>query len=392
MGESGYQNGNSHRLKFQLIFLRMNDSFRKSASSLLRYFPPALIVLMLGFFGYYSFHYQWILDDHQFQLTLKEKSIFDASIYFYENFNGRFASHFFLCSVISSFASHDKLLFIYRFIMLFAFIISLSHLLKHYLESIRNKFLSPSKLFFLSAFITSFLFFFFFSGRIEVWIWISSTGVYLISLMIGMNAFALLLSKKQTPVKIFLTTFLFFLAGGFSESYVVMFLILLFYLGFKIIRNKLNLTNHKVALVLAIIGIAGGLAISLISLGVHNRLGMLHDFGFLYAFKNTAHSLAFTFLRYKYFLIEILLIACFLLYAHFRFPIASKGMKYFFRKSIPVLLFISISFFLPCYILSDIVPDRAASLGYFAGVLFLFDYFIFTAADFADSRRLYSEF
>jgi hypothetical protein len=365
----------------------MNDAFRRSASILLRFFPPALIVLMLVVFGYYAFTYKWILDDFQFRVALRGSTIADTSLYFYKNFNGRFASHLFLCSVFSLFRNSVDLLFIYRFLMLLAFIISLAHLLKNYLALFRETIITTARSIFFATFITSFLFFFFFAGRMELWFWISSTGVYLIGMIIGMNAFALLLSEDQTPLKTGLAAFLFFLAGGFSEAYAIMFLLLLLYIDFKFIRKQSRFAKQRQVINFMYAGMIIGLLANFLSHGTHNRLNTLRDFGILQALKNTTHSLAFSFLRYKYFLIELALTGIVLLYAHFHFPKAFAGWKHFFKRATPVVIFISISFFIPCYILSDIVPDRAASIGYFAGVLFLFDHFIFSSRAFAQNKK-----
>jgi hypothetical protein len=360
----------------------MIDKFRRPVTFLLRFFPPTLILTMFVCFGYYALHYKWLMDDFTFRETLKEMGIVDASLMFYKNFNGRLASHFYLLIVFKLFTNHVELLFIYRTLLLFAFIISLAHFLKNYLETIRRKIIPLSQLLFFSAFITAFLFFFFFAGRLELWFWISSTGVYLISFIIGMNAFALVLAKKQNTLNFILSILLFFLAGGFSESYAVMYIALLLYLDFKIIRKDVQLSTHKATVNFALLGIIAGILINLFSGGVHNRLGELPHFGFFYALKNTAHSIAFSFLRWKYFLLEALLIITFLFYAHFLFPKPNAGLKYFLKRSFLVIIFISVSFFIPCYLLSDIVPDRAAAIGYFAGVLFLFDYFIFRSDTF----------
>lgn len=362
----------------------MNYAFRSSATALLRYFPVALIAAMLVLFAYSAFHYsRWIADDFEFRNVLREKSISEASLYFYHNFNGRLASHFFLCSVFSIMNP-----FIYRFMMLAGFILSLAHLLRNYFEAFRKKNISYPQSLFLAAFVTAILFFITLEGRAELWFWISATGVYLISLVIAMNGFALLLAKKQNAFRISLAAFLFFLAGGFSESFAIMYLLLLGGMAFKAIQKEPEFLKRKVGILFSILGIGGGLLINLFSGGTHNRLAQLQDFGFLHALKNMAHSLVLGFLSFYSLMGGLIFIGIFLLYATFCFPSASKGWKYFFRKALPVLLFISISFFIPCYILSDIVPYRAASLGYFAGALFLFDYFIFRSETFGNKKGL----
>ncbi len=275
----------------------------------------------------------------------------------------------------------EPLLFLYRFIMLFVFIISLGHLLRNYLSAFRQKTISLSKSLFFATFITAFLFFFFYYGNFEVWFWVSSTGVYLISLILAMNGFALLLSEKQSTGKIFLATVAFFLAGGFSESFAVMYVLMLLYFGYNITKKHPFFLRRRWTLVFSLIAIIGALLINIFSGGAQGRLELLGDFRFLYAIKNTLHSLAFPILRYNYLWISIGITICLFLYANIHFPIRFI-LKHFAIKSFTMLLFIAISFFIPCYLLSDIVPDRAASLGYLAGVLFLFDYFIFRSDSF----------
>lgn len=370
---------------FHLSFCKMNKSFRRPAFSLIFLFPLTLIVLMLVFFGYYSAHYSWIKDDWTFHDQLMNAGIFDTSISFYETGNGRLASHFFLCSVIKLFTGFESLLFVYRFIMLLGFIISLAHLIKNYLSAFRQKTISLSRSFFFSAFITAFLFFFFYNGKIELWFWVSSTGVYLISLILAMNGFALLFSEKQTPANITLSAFLFFLAGGFSESYAIMYLLVLVCFSYKIIRRDPFFAKRKMMIASALIAISAGLLINIFSGGAHARLAQLKNFGFIYPFVNTLHSLAFPILQYQSLWIKIIITSGLLRYASINFP-THFDVNEFGKRAKVVILFITLSFFIPAFILSDIVPDRAASLGYLAGTLFLFDYFIFSAADFADLR------
>jgi hypothetical protein len=354
--------------------------------TLLRYFPLSLVSLFLGFFGYFAWNYHLIVDDFQFQTIISQKSIYSASIFYYENFNGRLASHFFLFSVFRIFQGHENLFFIYHFLMLAGFVFSLAHFLRNYLESFRNKIISFRQSLYWSLFITAFLFFFFFEGRVELWFWISATGVYLISFILVLNAFAFALRKNQTKISILLSTILFFLAGGFSESYALMYLMILSGIAFFIYKKQLLPKNNLLALFFGMLVLIGALIINISSPGIHNRLGWLPEFRFLHALKNTLHSLAFPFLRYKHLPFVAALTGIFFLFSHFIFSKTAETRKINYSKMILLLFFISISFFIPCYLLTDVVPDRAASLGYFVGVLFLFDQFIFSSRSFPNPQ------
>lgn len=361
----------------------MYKSLPGKLKNLLCFFPHVLIFLFIVFFSYFAWNYLLIVDDFQFQEIIRNtNSITSSSIYYYENFNGRLASHFFLFLVFRIFQRHENLFFVYHFFMLAGFVFSLTHFLQHYLASFREKIISFKQSIYWSLFISAFLFFFFFAGRTELWFWISATGVYLISFILALNAFALILRKNQTKISILLSTALFFLAGGFSESYALMYLLILTALLFYIYKKQSLSKKHLPAVILGILVLIVALVINVLSPGIHNRLGWLPEFRFLYAIKNTVHSLLLPFLRYKHFPFVAVLTGIFFLFSCFVFQKTDDIRKIIYTKAFLVLLFISISFFIPCYLLSDIVPDRAASLGYLVGVLFLFDQFIFLSQKF----------
>lgn len=351
-------------------------SLQKKLIYLLCLFPYVIIFFFFCFFSYFSWNYTLIVDDFQFQEIIKNNnSILSSSIFYYENFNGRLASHFFLFTIFRIFQGHENLFFMYHLLMMAGFVISLSHFLQNYLTFFRKRSILFRQSLYWSLFITSFLFFFFFAGRTELWFWVSATGVYLISFILALNAFAIALKEHQTIKSIILSTFLFFLSGGFSESYALMYILLLSYF---ILKQK-SLLNKKL-LLSAVLGIAFltiALVINVLSSGIHNRLGWLPEFRFLYAIKNTLHSLAIPFLRYKHFPFVAALTIIFFLFSRFEVLKSINQLKLEYSKVIMLLIFIFIAFFIPCYLLSDIVPDRAASIGYLAGVLFLFDHFIF---------------
>lgn len=354
----------------------MNPGLKQKISPFILLFPFVLASAMIGYITNASFHYSWMLDDHVFRETLHEKNISDAGFYFFHNSNGRLFSHFYLFTVFTIFKSVN-FLFIYHLFLVCEFVLALSLLLKNYSERFYLSAFTFKQAFFYAVFITAFFFFLFFIARIESWLWISSTGVYLISLIIAMHAFALVLAEKQSTAKTILALLLFFIAGGFSESFAIMYLMALLWLDFKIIRKDKRFEKLKIITNFSLAGSVSGILLNLFSSGAGNRLDSLQQFNFLYSLKNTAHSLLMPFLNLKYLAGDLLLIAALLAYAWCSVKDLKIDFKPALRRFIPVLLFIACSFFLPCYVLSDIVPLRAASLGYFVFVLFLFDEFIF---------------
>ncbi|HEU4716337.1 MAG TPA: hypothetical protein VFU15_00810 [Bacteroidia bacterium] len=338
---------------------------------ILSLFPATLIIIFTGCFIFFSFFYPLLADDFRFREVLQTHSIRSAAFLFYTDSNGRLASHFFLCTVFALFSGSRLLMFVYRLLMLYAFVFSLAFLLKNYLHRFRNTQLKFAGSVYWSAFITSVFFFIFFAGRMETWFWISATGVYLASLIISMNAFALLL--KNTNAAAFFSALLFFLAGGFSESFALTYFVILLLLCIGTIKTKRIRLLH---VALCMLSIAGGIALNVFSHGLSNRLGWLPEFHLLQALKNTLHSLGFLLLRWQYLPVAVLTAGLFTWYANTFYP-GKFVLKDLLRQGGIVLAVIAFSFAVPCYVLSDIVPDRAASLGYLCGVLFLFDFFLF---------------
>ena len=338
-------------------------------------FPSSLVVLHLALFCTGSFSYQLISDDHFFLAQAAEKSIPEAVGYFSEALNGRFASHCMVATLFSVIAEYPGLIPFYHLLLLSLFILALAALLGSYLSLFRNSNSSTGRILFYASFITAFFFFFFFDGRTEVWYWLSSTAVHLISLIIAMTAFSLLLSRNNSLLRTGLAALLLFLAGGLSETYAIMYALLLLFLIY--IKEKKSVNLNRGRILIALIALLTGIALNLFFPGTNNRLQTLPAFDLLQALKNTLHSLALPFLRVQYLPLKISLLILLLWHAGRLAKISFQFKKQFLRVGLLTLLFITTSFFLPCYILSDIVADRMASLGYLAGILFLFDQLIF---------------
>lgn len=337
------------------------------------FFPILLVAALVAALGWGSWNYSFYEDDWSFWFALQNSGITDLSLELYNTVNGRLFSHFYLCTVFSIFNEPESMFIIYHFLLLTAFVCSLAFLLQNFMSTWRNKTLSFRASLSRAAFITAFFAFFYAEEGFETWLWISSTGVYLLSLILAMTGLALIFSRQKSPVKSLPVFVLFFLTGGLSETYALMYIAVIAAAGISAYKQKLFEHEILSAGTAGIFGIAGGLYINYISQGLANRLSWLPDLNLLQALKNTAHSLAFPFLRYEYLPLKIALVLLLLVFAKRQYGMIHFSPGKFARNGLPILAFIAISFFLPCLILSDIVPARAASLGYFAGVLFLFD-------------------
>lgn len=334
-------------------------------------FPYLLIAVAAGIFGWLAFQTPFFADDFTFIEALKSRSIPEASRYFYEQFNGRLFSHFFLCTVFRIFGGHAEYLFLYRFFLLACFVFALSALLKNYLFSFYGKTISFRCSIFLASVASAFFFLFFLEGTHETWFWVSATGVHLISVILGIAGFAVLFSRQKMIIKTISTVLIFLPAGGFSEANALMYFALLFFLLFRQKGEK------RVPVLVALAAIAGGIFINLLSGGIQTRLGWLPAFDWPQAVKNSFHAMAMPFIRWHFLPVKLLLIAGLFFYARRNYNWKTGDLKKLLRQSAFVLGFIFTSFFITALILSDVTPDRAASTGYLAGTLFLFDAFIF---------------
>jgi len=122
------------------------------------------------------------------------------------------------------------------------------------------------------------------------------------------------------------------------------------------------------------------LLVNILSSGLQSRLSMLPDFNFLLAVRNTIHSLLLPFIQYHYLPLKagMLVLTYFLALRAGHLGLIKKEeffFTHFLRQLFIVISIISFSFFVPCFLLTDIVADRMASLGYLFFLLFIFNYF-----------------
>lgn len=334
-------------------------------------FPYLLIAVTAGIFGWLAFQTPFFADDFTFIEALKSRSIPEASFYFYDQFNGRLFSHFFLCTVFRIFGAHAEYLFLYYFFLLAGFVFALSVLLKNYLFSFYGKTIALRQSVFLSAAVTAFFFLFFLEGSFETWFWVSATGVHLVSIILGIAGFAVLFSRQKMIVKTISVFLIFLPAGNFSETNALLYFALLFLL---LLRQK---GEKRVPVFFALTAITGGILVNLLSGGIQTRLGWLPEFDWLQAVKNSFHAMAMLIIRWRFLPVKLVLIAGLFFYSRANYGWKFTDLKKLLRESALLLAFIFACFFITALILSDVTPDRAASTGYLAGTLFLFDVFIF---------------
>jgi len=343
-------------------------------------FKPLIILLCVvfaGMFVYFSWAYadKLLADDLWFEHVADNNNFSDAAMLFYQNVNGRLVSHYFTCAVFEVISHRPALYVVFNVLLLIAFIVSLRFLLKNYLQRFYPQSALRNKLTALAIVMTAFYYYFFFEGRIETWYWVSSATVYIASLIAAMFAFGFLIGQYPNKIQYTVPPLLFFMAGGFSETnavlYVLLMLLYLFY-------NKHLFSNKAIPYYFCMIGIAGGLVINLLSGGLQSRLGWLPEHDFLYAFKNALHSMVVPFLRLKHLPFKIIFIALLLIYVKHYYGRISVNIKSVKFKLAGFLIICFIALYITCYLLSDISPDRAMSVLYWLFVFLLFDVFVFS--------------
>ncbi len=342
-------------------------------------FKPLIITLCMAFAGlfvYFSWAYanKLLADDLWFEHVADNNSFTNAALSFYQNVNGRLASHYFTCAVFEVISHKPALYVAFNVLMLIAFIVSLRFLLKNYLQRFYPQSALRNKLTALSIVMTAFYYYFFFEGRIETWYWVSSVTVYIASLIAAMFAFGFLLGNYPKKIQYTIPPLLFFLAGGFSETnavlYVLLMLLFLFY-------NRQLFSKEAIPYYLCMFGLAGGLIINLVSGGLQSRLGWLPEHDYLYAIKNAFHSMVVPFLRLKHLPFKIIFIALLLLYVKQHYGRISVNLKTIKPKLTGFVVISFVILYITCYLLSDISPDRAMSVLYWLFVFLLFDVFLF---------------
>lgn len=345
-----------------------------------RWFKPLLLFLSMAFivlFVYFSDVYSQkpLDDDRMFETVMDTSSVSEAAFFYYHHVNGRLASHFVTCAVFKAIKFQPLFYVAVNILFLLLFVLALWFLLKQYLERYRSKSAASRNPLLMAFLITVFFYYFFFEGRIEVWYWVSSTSVYITSYVLAFLGFGLLIGHYANGIRYSVPPLLFFLSGGFAESNALLYVMVLFAM---IWLHRKQGWARLLPYGLSIAAIAGGLLINGLSGGLTSRLGWLPEFDFLYALKNTFHSMALPLIRLAFLPVKLALIALLVFYARQYSGKWSFDKKMLFEKFAWLFVFAFVSFYFSSVLLSDIVPNRAASAIYLLGTLLLFDYFVFS--------------
>ena len=332
-----------------------------------------MVAGFLCFFFYDALHYITNIDDNFNDEYVSNLGVIEAMKLFFSNINGRWFSHVITAPAFAALGHNYTFYAIYVTGMMLLFVASISVLHKTYFKTFLKEDVKTQTSVVFAFVFTATLYFLLFVGRQEIWAWVSSANNHLLSVILCIFLFSLLLQEKTSVIK---TVSVFLLAaaiGGLNEvnaaccvlSIVGLFLLQKFYFP--------QLNFSKTNMLLAVIIIVASLSINVFSGGYESRMNSLQNFTLPQSIKNTVHTFALPIMQYKLIVLRLFALLTFLFFLDTDFS------KLSFTKrdkviTLGLLTIISVSFFLHCYILSDIVPARGEVWAY---TLALFIIFVF---------------
>ncbi|HTA60990.1 MAG TPA: hypothetical protein VK835_00980 [Bacteroidia bacterium] len=331
---------------------------------LFKYFLPAAMVAgFLCFFFYDALHYIANIDDSFNDEYVSKMGAVDAAKLFFSNINGRWFSHIITAVGFHFLKNNYTHYAFYVTGMMLLFVAAVSVLHKVYLKTFLSQEVSVFKSMLFAFVFTATLYFLLFVGRQEIWAWVSSANNHLLSVIFCVLLFSLLLQENKS---VFKTITIFLLAaaiGGLNEvnaSCCVLSVVGLFFLQ-KIYYPQLKVS--KTNMIMTVLIIVASLSINTFSGGYESRMNGLPNFTLPQSIKNTVHTFALPVMQYKLLVLRLFALLTFLFFIDTNFSKLKLNRN---DKIITcaVLAIVAVSFFLHCYILSDIVPARGEVWGY----------------------------
>ena len=332
--------------------------------SIIKYILPATLVAgFLCFFFYDAFHYQNNIDDSYNDAALSRVGITGSIKLFFSEANGRWFSHI-ITAITFHFLKHNYVYYAgYVSCMMLLFVASIAVLYKAYFKTFLRENVPVLRSIVFGFVFTATLYFLLFAGRAEIWAWVSSANNHLLSVILCGLLFSLLLQENTAIYKTAGVVLLAAAIGGLNEVNAVCCSLTVF--GLFVMRRiyypTLNLSTG--VMWLAIVIILSSLAINVLSGGYSNRMHSLPDFTLGQSLKNTLHTFALPVMQYQLIALRLVVLLTFLWF------VDSDLLKLKFEGqqlmiALGVLAIIGVSFFLHCFILSDIVPARGEVWGY----------------------------
>lgn len=207
-------------------------------------------------------------DDFHYLVKAQDLGIWDSVIYYYNNWNTRWASSFARATLLKLFGSnHSTLIVNVGSLLLGLFSI------KAFISSIISQSripLTSKQQWIIASYLLMVVFHTTF-GKADSWFWLSSVPSYLWGCFAALLGGSLLLKRESSVLKHLAVSGLFIYVGGSSESVALATIIALCYLGFISHKRKLQVSINRKALHLATISCLISFGICLIGPGLDVR-------------------------------------------------------------------------------------------------------------------------
>jgi hypothetical protein len=340
---------------------------------LLKYFLPATLVAgFLCSFFYGSVQWRLSLDDSFFDGITHEFGIGKSIALCYEIANGRWFSHLVSCLALY-YAGHNCIAYtVVEFLFLICFVASFAFFFRNCSVFFIHTKISAASSIKASVLYTAALYFLLYPGRREIWFWISSSANHLLSVMLTALLLGLLFKSSGSVVRSFLVFITAACIGGLNEVNALCDILLLAGILWFTRKYFPEIPTVRRNFFVAMMAILLSLLVNYLSGGYRVRMEGLPNFTLGQSILNTAHSFLLFFLKgdlatlFEFvFLLALIVVGAY----------GAKGRILIFNRKNNILLagcfmLVCLSFFLHCYVLSDVVPPRGALWGY-ALLLFL---------------------
>ena len=351
----------------------MKNFFKINTKNILVVIANIIFVLLYLILSYYN---RFAVDDYYHIHDEQLFGIWGGMLEGYYNWGGRWTSYL-LWDVIYHFNENKFILFIYSFSLIILFVTSIYLFLKNIFQLFSIT-ITKIKILNYSLLFTSFVFLISFSKG-EIWFWVQSTTMFLLSLTLFIIGLSVIINKKKNFIHYLILAICFTYAGGASETYALFYMIFLisllfcFYIFRKIELLKLLKNNSLIKIYISLIFLIISFIISIKAHGNTIRATWLPEPSLIDSFYITFKSLAkLIIFKISQQVPWIILFSFPFIYLGFisknnQKPnntndcFKTKHLKYFIISFISLIVLIYFLLFPACYILSEIGPDRSLS-------------------------------
>ncbi|HNW99232.1 MAG TPA: hypothetical protein PKK00_12555 [Bacteroidales bacterium] len=329
-------------------------------------------IAFLVLFGICSYFNRFAVDDYYHIHNEHILGIWGGMLEGYNNWGGRWTSYL-LWNTVYHFHDNRSIIFIYTFLIILFFILAIYGISKELFSfsgiyNTRHSALMVSLLFSVFFFLFSF-------NKGEVWFWIVSTAMYIVSLIFFLFILRLIISTKRKILLYLLLIIFSIYAGGASEIYAFFYILILLSLFIVTmvfpkdqVSQRLKETS-LIKIIIALIFTTTAFIISVKAPGNAIRTSWLPEPSFsktIYiTFKELAKIILFKFSLQLHWAV---LFSIPFMYVGFIHGINSdiiplkKIIKPLMISFLGLFILIYILLFPSCYILSEAGPDRSLSM------------------------------